>query len=262
MKRIVCFLVFLLTVLMSNAQSTKGRNNVEVNIKIYQRYDTNNALVCSSVGVVVVNNIGKKIYIPDLRAYMSPFIYKKVGGEYSERQNKGIIIIEEYVNPNPNGTPPKRNDDFDPEYDSRGKKIITNNISDIINEKCKVNSEQKLKNFELARDSASVSNSKKLQIVKPYIDNNIFKIKHMPEYIGFLKPNEVVESSYSIVDIDNLKDTKGDYKIFVDVVAIKKILETKRMFYSYPAEFYHDVMGYELFLPENMTFNVVYITIL
>jgi hypothetical protein len=259
MKKI--FFIIFITGIVCYAQTSNAKNGVEVNVKIYQRYDTNNVLAYSSMGVSIINNTGKKIYIPDLHSYRTPFIYKKVAGEYSERQNIGIIMAEEYVNPNPNGTPPHKNGDFDPAYVSGVTNKIVNNISDIVNEKYKLNAGKKQKNFELERDSASVSSPEKLKIVKPYINDNKIKIKHLAEVIGFLKPNEVLES-ISISEIDQIKDTKGDYKIFVDTVAIKKILETKRMFYPYPSEFYNDVMGYELFLPENMTFNVVYITIL
>jgi hypothetical protein len=259
MKKIF-ILVVLLTGLLCNSQTQDTKNGVEININIYQRYDANNLLVSSSMGVTITNHTGKKIYIPNMRSYCTPFIYKKVAGLYSEMQNIGIKMAEE-VYSNLKGLPPKRNDDFDPVFDSRGKKIITNTISDIIHPERYLVAEQKQVQFQLARDSASFSSPEKLQIVKPYIVDNNIKIKHLTEDLGFLKPNEVLES-ISISEIDQIKDTKGDYKIFVDTVAIKKILETKRMFYPYPAEFYHDIMGYELFLPENMTSNVVYITIL
>jgi hypothetical protein len=259
-NKIIFVVIMFFISLLCCAQTINAKNGVELNLTIFQQYYSNKTLTCSSVGVSITNNTGKKIYIPDLRAYCIPFIYKKVAGAYSERQNVGGKMIEEYVNPYKNGTPPKRNDDFDPDYGIRVKEI-TNNISDIVNNQNQFSADRRKIQFELVRDSASFSSPEKLQIVKPYIVDNMKKIRYSAEYIGFLKPSEILESYYSISAIDKLKE-KGDYKIFVDVVAIKKILETKRMFYPYPAEFYHDIMGYELFLPENMTFNVVYITIL
>jgi hypothetical protein len=244
-KKIYLLLLFF-TGIVCLAQIKEVAKNytygVEVKIKIFQHYDENGKYSCSSMAVDVINNTGKNIYIPDLDSFTRPDIYKKVDGKYSEGQYFiGGKTVEEHMNSNKNGTPPH----YSNEMNEISEKLANINQEKFIN---------KQKEFKLECSTGP----EKLEKANFYLSNIQ---KYGFELQGFLKPNETIEN-YHISDFKDLEKRKGDYKIWINTDEARKLVDKRFLFYPYPAEFYHDLMGYELFLPENMTSNVVYITIL
>jgi hypothetical protein len=240
-KKIYILLLFL-TGLVSKSQTKETKSGVEVKINIYQHFDLTDKMACSSMGVTISNYTGKKIYIPRLDNYTTPHIYKKVNNSFSERlfirQGKIAEVIE------------SRQDGLMIQY--------SNEMNEISEKFATINQEKyttKLKNFE----KECATSPEKLKKAKPFITD---LMKYGGGFEGFLQPGEIIENCH-VSDIPQFySNTKGDYKIWIDVQEIKILDERMHLNYPYPAEFYHDIMGYELFLPENMTFNVVYITIL
>jgi hypothetical protein len=227
-------LFFLILVFYSAFCLSQVSNGVELQINIIQKFN-NGQLETIALNTNVVNNTGKKIYIPNLSFFLITIeVYKKTDGLFMPINGVFMDITSKNLK---DGVyvPPK------------------NAIGQVFSKISTDYYDKKMSRFK----SECEKNTKDKDWCLQINDYN-FGTKSQ----DFLEPNETIDFR-ALRGLDNLQKMKGDYKFFFDFESTLKFVKNKSLLkHTYPAEFYHDIMGYELFLPENMTSNVVYITIL
>lgn len=240
--KFVCLLI-LLSVSINNCYSNSIicdtiKSGVEIQIKIIQKFE-NGKYKGIAVNTTIVNTTGKKVYIPKLGFFMLGLsIYKKTEGFFVNDKslfasmyetNKGTMDNKEVLSNNP----------ILQEYSKKASEYFEKKELLLIQE-C----ESKAK----TKEECSMFN------LKNYDAHNITQS-------DFLNPNESIEFLGVTVGLEKLENIKGDYKIDFDYKKSLKLVKAIKGF-EFSPKFYHDTMGYELYPPENMTSNVVYITIL
>jgi hypothetical protein len=234
----VLILLFFLTFKSYSSKAISDTvKSVEIQIHLIQKFE-NGKYCCNAVGIDVINKTGKYIYIPNLDNFINSIsvceivegncIKKKyVFTGASERKADAPIELKNY-------SPPTNF--ITKEYGELSQKLYENKRMEI-KQICK-------------------STPEKLKVFEKYSEN----YKYNFECFGFLKPNEVVKNLI-VKSLGKLEQLKGNFQISINCLEAMKYIE-KNNDPVYPSDFYHDTMGYELYPLENMTSNVVYITIL